>query len=284
MTEEQPKDDAPVEAPPVIMTGLTYREALTEVTGPARDLLEKWSGIPSSEVVRHVNDLRDRAYKVFPWASIGLYQFLEIDMLDFDCYPDILESIKKGALFLDLACCLAQEVRQVVADGAPAENVYGADLSSDLMNLGYDLFLDKDKLGVRFIQSDVLDSQSPLVAEFEGRFDVIHSSNFFHAWEWSKAIEVAKCVVKLLSNKPGSMILGSQVGVKRAKHLTFPHINRSIFCQSLVTWKELWSVVSQDTGIQFDVQTTESSFPDFEAFAWPEELEAFRVHFIIRRL
>lgn len=37
-------------------------------------------------------------------------------MLDFDCYPDILDSIKKGALFLDLACCFAQEVRQVVSN------------------------------------------------------------------------------------------------------------------------------------------------------------------------
>ncbi|KAL1876097.1 hypothetical protein Plec18167_005358 [Paecilomyces lecythidis] len=245
------------------MTGLTYRDALTEVTGPARTLLERWSEIPASEVVQHVNELRDRAYKVFPWASIGLYQFLEIDMLDFDCYPDILDSIKKGALFLDLACCFAQEVRQVVADGAPPENVYGTDLSSDLMNLGYDLFLDKDKFGVRFIQSDVLDSQSPLATEFQGRFDFIHSSNFFHAWEWGKAIEVAKCVVKLLSNKPGSMILGSQ---------------------SITTWKRLWSIVSEDTGIQFDVQVTESSFRDAEAFAWPEDLEAFRMHFIIRRL
>lgn len=57
MAEEQPKDDAPIEASPVVMTGLTYRDALTEVTGPARTLLEKWSGIPSSEVVQHVNEL-----------------------------------------------------------------------------------------------------------------------------------------------------------------------------------------------------------------------------------
>lgn len=59
------------------------------------------------------------------------------------------------------------------------------------MNLGYDLFLDKEKLGARFIQSDIFDDQSALRTEFNGRFDVIHASNFFHVWEWGKTIEAA---------------------------------------------------------------------------------------------
>lgn len=37
-------------------------------------------------------------------------------MPDFDHYSKILESVKKGALLLDLGCCFAQEVHQVVSN------------------------------------------------------------------------------------------------------------------------------------------------------------------------
>lgn len=57
MAEEQNTDNVPIEGPPVVMTGLTYRPALTEIADPAWTLLNEWSGIPASEVVRHVNDL-----------------------------------------------------------------------------------------------------------------------------------------------------------------------------------------------------------------------------------
>ncbi|KAJ5525037.1 hypothetical protein N7494_011687 [Penicillium frequentans] len=285
MADGYSKEDGPGEAPPGMMGGLIYCDALTEVTGRARNILEKWSDVPASEVVEHVNEMRDRAYKVFPWPSIGLYQFLSIYMLDFDCYPEILESIKKGAFFLDLGCCFAQEVRQVILDGAPPANVFGADLSSDFMNLGYDLFLDQDKLGARFIQSDIFDDQSALRTEFHGRLDVIHASNFFHVWEWGKTIEAAKHAVSLLSSKPGSVILGTQVGTKRARKVIFPHMKgRSAFFQNPTTWKRLWDVVQQDMGIQLDVQVTESYIPDKDEFQWPEELEFTRLHFVITRV
>lgn len=45
------------EAPPAVMTGPTYRSALTEVPEPARTLLEKWSGIAPDLIAKHVNDL-----------------------------------------------------------------------------------------------------------------------------------------------------------------------------------------------------------------------------------
>lgn len=57
MADEYSKEDGPGEAPPGMMGGLTYCEALTEVTGRARNILEKWSDIPANEVVQHVNAL-----------------------------------------------------------------------------------------------------------------------------------------------------------------------------------------------------------------------------------
>ncbi|KAJ5856001.1 uncharacterized protein N7529_009945 [Penicillium soppii] len=278
------QDDAPVEAPPGVMNAKSICDPLTEVIDPARAIFEKWSKIPACEVVEHVNNMRDRAYEVFRMPHIGLYGFLNINLLDFDCYPEILESIKKGALFLDLGCGFGQEVRQVVLDGGPPANIFGADLSNDLMDFGHELFLDKEKLGVRFVQSDIFDHQSTLRLEFRGRFQVIHASNFFHVWPWATTIEVAKYVLDQLSDKPGSVILGTQVGTKKAKNVRFPHVNKSAFFHSTETWKKLWAVVAQEMAIQLDVQATESDFTDQDKNDWPEELEFVRLRFVIRRV
>ncbi|KAJ5280913.1 hypothetical protein N7478_006285 [Penicillium angulare] len=186
-------------------------------------------------------------------------------------------------VFEKWSCCFAQEVRQLVLDGAPPGNIFGADLSSDLMDMGHKLFLDEDKLGVRFIQSDILDKQSTLRVEFKGLYDVIHASNFFHVWPWAKTIQVAKDALDLLSDKPGSVILGTQVGTRRAKNVNFPHINRSAFFHTTETWKRLWGVAANETGSRLDVQVTEDYFPDQDIHGWPEELEFIRLRFIIRR-
>lgn len=57
MADGYSKEDGPGEAPPGIMGGLIYCDALTEVTGRARNILEKWSDVPASEVVGHINDV-----------------------------------------------------------------------------------------------------------------------------------------------------------------------------------------------------------------------------------
>lgn len=40
----------------------------------------------------------------------------------------MVESLKAGARYLDIGCCIGQDIRQLVADGAPHENLYGAEL------------------------------------------------------------------------------------------------------------------------------------------------------------
>lgn len=69
-------------------------------------------------------------------------QILELDLHRMSIYPEILERVKFGDKFLDLGCALGQELRHLVHDGAPSTNLYGCDLTPDLINVGYDLFND----------------------------------------------------------------------------------------------------------------------------------------------
>ena len=58
------------------------------------------------------------------------------------------------------------------------------------MELGYQLFRDRDKLQATFVSGDVLaPSASPEGAELitlEGKMDVVFASSFLHVWDWNE--------------------------------------------------------------------------------------------------
>ena len=63
---------------------------------------------------------------------------------------------------LDIGCCFGQDERKLVADGAPPQNIYGADLHRGFIELDYDLFLDWEKLTSKFFTGDVLAAEPEL--------------------------------------------------------------------------------------------------------------------------
>lgn len=73
-------------------------------------------------------------------------------------YLRIIGKLKKGGKFLDVGCMFAQDVRKLVADGAPVEPVYGTDLHSEYFDFAYELFNDRDVIpSSQFFAADILD-------------------------------------------------------------------------------------------------------------------------------
>ncbi|KAL1964546.1 hypothetical protein VTN77DRAFT_6843 [Rasamsonia byssochlamydoides] len=266
----------------VILNSSFYREELDEVEDPARTLLEKYSGIAPEKVVQHVKEVRDRAYAVFPYPCIGLFAFLDLDLPLSPCYHEIVERTKKGDKFLDLACCFGQEIRQLAHEGVPHTNIYGSDLSADFINLGYDLFLDKDTLSARFIAADIFDDNSELVRQLPNQIDIIHASNFFHLFDWNTQVDVAKRVVKLLRPRPGSLIVGSQAGNTTPKEYIWGQENKAIFLHDATTWQELWEQVGRETGLRFKVDAVQGEYRDREVFQIANREGVFRFLFTVR--
>lgn len=77
-----------------------------------------------------------------------------------------------------MACCFGQTIRQLVAGGAPAENIYGCDFQPEFIDLGYKLFKDQDKLKTKFLIADIFDPNSAL-GSHKGQFDMIFAGMFF---------------------------------------------------------------------------------------------------------
>src|ERR1700744_4549081 len=119
-----------------------------------------------------------------------MFQFLDISMATMGVYQEVLGRVKRGEKFLDLGCCVGQEIRQLVFDGAPSANTYGSDLWGDFFAVGYELFSDKDKLQTTCIAADVFDDRSPLT-KLTGKINIIYTGAFFHLFSLEEQEKIA---------------------------------------------------------------------------------------------
>ncbi|KAK4621139.1 Asnovolin E/Chermesin D methyltransferase nvfJ [Fulvia fulva] len=191
--------------------GLLIDDPSFKLTPEVRELFVKYAGIPEDEVVQHVKDVRDRAFKIFPYPCIGQYRFLDFGVSTAPKYNDVLAGVKGGKTLLDLGCCFGQDLRKLVHDGAASANLTGFEMEKDFTELGYDLFRDRETLRSTFVHGDVFASTPNLT---EGSFDYVHASSFFHLFSWAEQVELVRKTLKLLNPVKGSMVFGRQAGVK----------------------------------------------------------------------
>jgi len=254
------------------------RPSENQISQSARQLLETYSGIAPENVVEHIVNLRNEAWRIHPYPCIGQFRFLEPGIDELDEYAEVIERLRKGEKLLDMACCFGQTTRRLVADGAPSENIYGCDLEKDFMDLGYGLFNDRDRLKTKFMVADIFDPSSPL-KDLQGSFDMIYAGSFFHLWGLEKQKEVSKLLVRLLRPKTGSVILGRQVGGAEA-HETIS-ATYTMYRHNPDSFEQLWKEIGDDLGIAFKVNARLKSANDnhFEG----NDPNVRRIYFSVRR-
>jgi len=90
--------------------------------------------------------------------------------------------LKAGGNLLDLGCCFGQDLKKLIHDGAPASSLFVADLRSEFIELGYELFLDKHKIGVQFLIADIFDPFSSL-KQLDDQLYVVYIGLFLHIFD-----------------------------------------------------------------------------------------------------
>ncbi|KAE9969779.1 hypothetical protein EG328_006674 [Venturia inaequalis] len=178
----------------------------------ARKLLEEYSKISPGEVLPHVVEVREKAWKVFPYPCIGQFKFLGLALNLQPSYTDILSRLKSGQKFLDVGCCVGQEVRQLVLDGAAPENLYASDLHPEFLDIGYDLFKDRETLTSTMFAADTFNTTDSNFVALNSEIDIIWAGSFLHLFSYAATIDVLKQLIKLSNPKFGSLIVGKQMG------------------------------------------------------------------------
>ena len=243
---------------------------------------------------------RERAWDIHPFPCIGLFYFIDLSITSLPAYYEALARVKTGQKMLDMACCFGQVLRKMVSlrypdcyitanpkyqeyDGAPSANLYGTDLHSDFIRLGYDLFLDKHRFDATFLTADIFDDNSDL-NQIDGQMDVIHASAFFHLFTREQQLKVAKRIVSLLKPQKGSLFFGSHTGDVNGGDFANPG-GFKVFRHNPATWTELWDEVGRETGTrwQTDSELTETLLEG--PLKLESESAGMRYHrFTVRRL
>jgi len=160
--------------------------------------------------------------------------------------------VKSGDQFLDIGCCFGQDVRRLAFDGAPVENLHGSDLEQPFIDLGYDLFLDEAKMPrSTFMVADVFADESRL-DELAGKMDIVHAASFFHLFNLEDGTKAAKKVMSLMRNRPGSMVLGRQMGNKTAGEMVRRR-GGSAYRHNPESFKKWWNELGESMGTKWDV-------------------------------
>lgn len=219
-----------------------------------------------------------------PYPCIGRFAFLDLGIGTHKLYPEILERMKTGQQnYLDLGCAFAQDVRRLVADGVDSSKCYGSDLRLDFLEIGYELFNDKQTLKSKFIAADIFDTESPL-AELNGKVDILEASSFFHLFSWDEQKQIAHRVVQLMQPLEDSLVIGRQVGCLKPGEYPRRIAPGTRFRHDIESWKKLWDEVGDEADVKFEVDGSLKKIERYMDRDRPEEGDAVMMAFSVRRV
>jgi len=192
---------------------------------------------------------------------VGEFWFLSFGLSRHPLYNSaVLPRLKRGDRLLDLGTCLGQDLRKCVVDGAPAGNLYASDLFAEYEDLAYELWQDRPVFPKgHYLVDDVLADNASfsrgklMLTLGPGATDIISITMFLHLFDYSNQLKVATRILRLLSHRPGSLVLGSQAGVVEATEQalkppfdrTTEGEKRTVFRHSPSSFTKMW----EDAGI-----------------------------------
>ncbi|KAI0700443.1 hypothetical protein BC835DRAFT_418851 [Cytidiella melzeri] len=230
------------------------------------EFLSKLTGITDPEELKqHVLRVQAEAYAVHPYPCIKLFTFARTKINHYPAYSQLLKLGKerKDVVFLDLGCCVGNDIRRAVLDGFPASRIIGSDLNPGFWDVGHELF--KSTPGtfpVKFLPGNIFEpsffdpSTTPSentpdlsgltsLIPLTGRVSAIHASAFFHLFNEARQLELATLFAALLSPESGSVAFGSHIGLQE-KGLRLEVLQPGqkdaevrMFCHSPESWKEM---------------------------------------------
>jgi len=164
-------------------------------------------------------------------------------------YATIISRLQQGDSLLDVGCFIGHDLRRLLFDGAPSNNLFAVDIVSH-WEVGYELFRDADKFSAKFIETDIMNPNEELKS-LEGRIDIISVTHVLHQWDWDDQVAAAKQLSSF--SRPGTMVVGYQggglAGPKAVGGQTGAEYSTKL--QNVESWKQMWDLVGKSTGTEW---------------------------------
>ncbi|CAF1389565.1 unnamed protein product [Rotaria sordida] len=169
----------------------------------------------------HLLTVRDRAWQKCNYPCLGRWVFLQFSIQNNPIYKEIIEKCKsEGATVIDFACCLGQDVRQLVYNGVPINRIRGYDLDPFFIEQGYELFRDGEimKQNKVFNSGDIFDDQFLDAIE---PADYINVGAFFHIFDAETQRDVCRRLTRLCKRAIIGWKTGALIPTEVPKPLSF---------------------------------------------------------------
>ncbi|KAF8852257.1 hypothetical protein BDZ45DRAFT_113569 [Acephala macrosclerotiorum] len=233
----------------------------------ARKLLEQYSNIPAACVDFHIFTILEKASQhPDPYPCITTSHFLQFEGTQHRLFDTILSRLtapNSTQNFLDIGCCFGQDICMYAYRGPPIQNLYGVDLYPEFLELGYELFNDRARLGGHFYAGNIFAPPGKSTVDLlQGKVDMISATAFLHLFTWVE--QVAACFRMISFLKPFNekdqdqqVIFGKQtasVGPGVRIRDSVDQGRGELFMHDLWTFKKLWKEVGSITGTEWEVK------------------------------
>lgn len=166
-------------------------------------------------------------------------------------YQRILEAVSGPETLLDIGCCIAQDLRKLVHDGARSRNLVGLEVTPGLVEVAYDFFNDHDAFEGRFINADLFDLNHPNLIALRESSSIVHLGMVLHTWDLEGQARACARVVEFLQARPGVLVVGQAVGHLHAQETG---ARKRIFRHNRESFERLWDDVGRRTNTKWQVR------------------------------
>jgi len=197
---------------------------------------------------------------------------------------DVSGSSSPPNLLLDIGPGLGQDIRKLIYDGVATTSIVGLELDPGLLEIGFDLFQDRQTLNVPFVIGDLLvfgskstdtnldnatNNDSSTTPDLRRKFTIINASSLLHLFPLPLQHRLVQAMIELLLPQPGSRILGWQLGNPTPMDY-FDMTNFTLqYRHDKDSFREFWADIGRDTGTSWLVDVCEMEWRDETAFGEP---------------
>lgn len=214
-----------------------------------------------------------------------MFEFVKFNLPGYRSYPRILSLLRSGGVYLDVGCCVGQELRYLLShEGIPASQLFGCDIEPEFLEIGYELFMDAPG-AMRLEAADIFDDEAWTENEMKQRCAVVHAGYFLHLFSYQRQLLAAKRLVGYLERKKGNTIVGRMIGSRAPGEYTHPTVG-IMMRHDRESFGRFWKRVAEETGLKLDVQcdiceSTVRISHDGKKFDHPPEEKATEITFSI---